>query len=65
MRQATFMRSISNPSLWCSIMRFGSLEELEAYKATGPYMELVKNLRESWLDESKPVTDTVYEVLDV
>ena len=65
MRLATFMQSRSDPSLWGAIMRFGSIEDLEAYKATGPYKSLVESLRESWLDESKPVTDMVYDVLDV
>jgi hypothetical protein len=41
------------------------MDDLEAYKATGPYKSLVKSLSESWLDKSKPVSDKVYEVIDV
>ena len=64
MRHATFIRSKSDPSMWGAIMRFRTKEDLEAYKATGPYKSLVESLRESWLDESKPVNDQVFEVID-
>jgi heme-degrading monooxygenase HmoA len=65
MRHVTFMKSTSDPSLYCAIMRFRTMDDLEAYKDTGPYKSLVESLTESWLDTSKPVSDTVYEVLDV
>ena len=35
----------------------------EAQKGT--YQTLVRSLRESWLDESKPVTEQIFEVLDI
>jgi len=40
------------------------MEDLYAYKATGPYKRLVKSLRDAWLDESKPVSDQVFEFID-
>jgi len=62
-RHVTFVRSTDDPSIWGAIMRFRTMEDLQAYKATGPYKRLVQSLRETWLDESKPVTKNVFKVL--
>jgi hypothetical protein len=34
-------------------------------KETGTYQTIVRSLRETWLDESKPVTEQIFEVLDI
>ena len=65
MRQVIFIRSESEPSLWGAMMYFRTHEDLEDYKATGPYKRLVQSLRETWLDESKPVTDHIFEIQDI
>ena len=65
MRRVAFVQSQSDPSLYGALMYFRTQEDLDNYKATGPYRRLVQSLRETWLDPSKPVNDQVYEVLDI
>lgn len=65
MRRVEFARSRSDPSQWGALMYFRTQEDLDNYKATGPYQSLVQSLREAWLDESKPVNDQVFEILDL
>ena len=65
MRQALFIRSESDPSLWGALMYFRTVSDLENYKTSGPYKRLVESLRETWLDKSKPVSDHVYKIQDI
>ena len=65
MRRVEFARSQGDPSQWASLMYFRTVEDLDNYKASAPYQTLLKSLREAWLDTSKPVTDQVFEVLDI
>lgn len=64
-RQVEFVRSPSDPSQYGAVMHFTTKEDLDNYKATGPYRTLVQSLREAWLDESKPVGEQIFEVLDI
>jgi hypothetical protein len=65
MRHVDIVKSVDDPSQWSAFMTFSSKKDLEAYKATGPYKSLVKSLQEEVIDVSKPVTDNVYELVDV
>ncbi len=65
MREVLFIRSESDPSLWGALMYFRSADDLENYKTSGPYKKLVESLCETWLDESKPVSDQVYKIQDI
>jgi hypothetical protein len=65
MRHVEFVRSLNDPFQWGAVMHFRTKEDLDNYKATGPYQSLVQGLREAWLDETKPVNDRVFEVLDI
>jgi len=64
MRHMEFIRSQSDPSLWGAIMLFNTRQDLDNYKETGPYRSLVQSLRDTWLDESKPVSEQIFEVID-
>jgi len=64
MRHAEFVQSLSDPSQYGAIMLFNTKEDLDNYKETGPYKSLVQSLRENWLDESKPVGEQIFEVVD-
>ena len=67
MRRVEFVRSQSDPSLYGAILHFRDKANLDNYKEkeTGTYQTLVRSLRESWLDEAKPVTEQIFEVLDI
>ena len=67
MRRVEFVRSQSDPSQYGAIMNFRNKENLDNYieNQTGTYQALVRSLRENWLDESKPVTEHIFEVLDI
>ena len=64
-RHVEFVRSHSDPSQYGVVTHFGTKENLDAYKASAFYQRLVQSLREAWLDESKPVTEQILEVLDI
>ncbi len=66
-RRVEFVRSQSNPSQYGSIMLFRNQADLDDYKEkqAGTYQTLVRSIRETWLDESKPVTEEIFEVLDI
>ncbi len=67
MRRVEFVRSQSDPTQYGAIMHFRNKATLDNYKENqaGTYQTLVRSLRESWLDESKPVTEQIFEVLDI
>jgi hypothetical protein len=67
MRHLEFIRSKTNPSQYGAIMHFSSIEDLENYKSkeSGTYQKLVRSIRETWMDNKKPVDEQVFEILDI
>jgi hypothetical protein len=67
MRRVEFVRSQSDPTQYGATMHFRNKATLDNCKENqaGTYQTLVRSLRESWLDESKPVTEEIFEVLDI
>ena len=67
MRRVEFFRNQSDPSLYGAIMLFRNMTDLDNYKEeqAGTYQNLVRSVRETWCDNSKPVTEQVYEILDI
>ena len=66
-RHVEFIQSQTDPSQYGAIMQFRTRDDLDYYKQkeTGIYQNLVRSLREAWLDESKPVNEQVFEILDI
>lgn len=48
-------------------MLFRKKKDLNRYKEeqAGTYQSLVRSVRETWCDNSKPVIEQIYEVLDI
>lgn len=65
LRHIDFLRSDSDPTQYGSVWHFSTKEELDSYKNSGTYQQLVTSLRESWLDTSKPIIEQVFEILDI
>lgn len=65
LRHIDFFRSPSDPTQYGSVMHFSTKADLDTYKATGAYQRIVMSLRDSWLDPSKPVSEQVFEVMDI
>jgi hypothetical protein len=67
MRHLEFIRSKTNPSQYGAIMHFRTIEDLENYKSkeSGTYQKLVRSIRETWMDNTKPVEEQVFEILDI
>jgi hypothetical protein len=67
MRHLEFIRSKTNPSQYGAIMHFRTIEDLENYKSkeSGTYQKLVRSIRETWMDNKKPVDEQVFEILDI
>jgi quinol monooxygenase YgiN len=63
LRQVEFMRSTSDPSLWGAVEHYGSKEELEAYYRRRE--KRYKEMKDTWVDTSKPVHEHIYELLDI
>ena len=55
MRHIEFIKSQDNPSQYAALMHFTNKEQLEHYKLNenGTYQNLVRNMRETWMDTSK------------
>ena len=66
-RRVEFFRNQSDPSQYGAIMLFRNKADLDNYKEeqAGTYQSLVRSVRETWCDTSKPVTEQIYEVLDI
>jgi hypothetical protein len=62
-----FIRSKSDPSQYGAIMLFRNKADIDNYKEqqAGTYQTLVRSIRETWLDNSKPVTEQIFEILDI
>ena len=67
MHRVEFFRDHSNPSQYGAIMLFRNKADLDNYKEgqAGPYQSLVRSVRETWCDNSKPVIEKIYEILDI
>jgi hypothetical protein len=66
-RRVEFFCDQSDPSQYGAIMLFRNKADLENYKEgqAGPYQKLVRSVRETWCDNSKPVIEKIYEILDI
>ena len=66
-RRVEFVRSKSDPSQYGAIMIFRNKADLDKYKQdqAGTYQTLVRSIRETWCDNSKPVTEQIFEILDI
>jgi hypothetical protein len=66
-RRVEFIRSKSDPSQYGAIMLFRNKADLDNYQEeqAGTYQTLVRSIRETWLDHSKPVTEQIFEILDI
>jgi hypothetical protein len=67
MRRLEFFRSPSDPTQYGAIMLFRTRTDLDNYKEeqSGTYQTMVRSVRETWCDNSKPVTEQIYEILDI
>ena len=67
MRHLEFIRSKTNSSQYGDIMHFRTIEDLNKYKSmeSGTYQTLVRSIRETWMDNTKPVNEQVFEILDI
>jgi hypothetical protein len=67
MRRVEFFRNQSDPTQYGAIMLFRNRADLDKYKEeqAGTYQTMVRSVRETWCDNSKPVTEQIYEILDV
>ena len=67
MRYLEFIRSKTNSSQYGAIMHFRTIEDLNKYKSmeSGTYQTLVRSIRETWMDNTKPVDEQVFEILDI
>jgi hypothetical protein len=67
MRHLEFIRSKTNSSQYGAIMHFRTIEDLNNYKSkeSGTYQTLVRSIRETWMDDTKPVNEQVFEILDI
>ena len=66
-RRAEFFRNLNDPSKYGAIILFRTKADLYRYKEeqAGTYQKLVRSVRETWCDNSKPVTEEIYEILDI
>jgi hypothetical protein len=66
-RRVEFFRGQSDPSQYGAIMLFRDKADLDNYKEeqVGAYQTLVRQIRETWVDNSKPVIEQIYELLDI
>ncbi|MGD9329715.1 MAG: hypothetical protein PVJ53_00305 [Desulfobacterales bacterium] len=66
-RRVEFFRNQNDPSQYGAIILFRNRVALDNYKEeqSGTYQTLVRSVRETWCDNSKPVTEQIYEILDI
>jgi len=67
MRHLEFIRSKNNSSQYGAIMHFRTIEDLDNYKSkeSGTYQTQVRSICETWMDDTKPVNEQVFEILDI
>jgi len=64
MRGVEFIRSRADPEMCGAYMYFNDIKDLERYKDSGPYKEIVKSLSE-YADMKKPIIEEIFDHLDV
>ena len=66
-RRVEFFRNQNDPTQYGAILLFRNKVDLDHYKEeqAGTYQTLVRSVRETWCDNSKPVTEQIYEILDI
>jgi hypothetical protein len=66
-RRVEFIRNHNDPSQYGAIMLFRDRAALNRYKEeqAGTYQTLVRSVRETWCDNTKPVTEQFFEILDI
>ena len=64
MREVEFLKSMTTQGEWGALMYFNTAKDLETYKESGPYKALVKSMA-AYVDMNKPITDEVFEYLEV
>ena len=66
-RRVEFFRNQSDPSQYGAIILFRNKADLENYtkEQAGTYQKLVRSVRETWCDNSKPVTEEIFDILDI
>jgi heme-degrading monooxygenase HmoA len=66
-RRVEFFRDQNDPSQYGAIMLFRNKADLDNYREgqAGAYQSLVRSVRETWCDNSKPVTEQIYAILDI
>ena len=59
-----FIHYKTNSFQYGAIMHFRTLEDLDNYKSkeSGTYQTLVRSIRETWTDDTKPVNEQVFEI---
>lgn len=62
--RTVFFQSTSDPTAYGAVMYFHSAADLERYRASEVHRDLVRSIREEWLDDSKPVEEQVLRVLE-
>jgi hypothetical protein len=67
MRRVEFFRSQNDQTQYGAIMLFRNRKDLDNYKEeqAGTYQAMVRSVRETWCDNSKPVTEQIFEILDI
>ncbi|MBV7332027.1 hypothetical protein KFU94_28125 [Chloroflexi bacterium TSY] len=65
MRRMELIRSHNDPSQYGAMQVFRTKEDLDEYKSSGPYQRLLQSIQDSWLDDSKPVDEQIFNVLDI
>lgn len=63
-RHVDFIQQEDPPRLG-AVIHFNSRRDLQRYKESGPYEQFVQEMRENVIDESQPVRDRVFELLDI
>lgn len=62
--RVTFIHS-KKPARVGAVMVFESADALARYKTTGPFERLLSSLRRVWADDSLPVREEAYRVMEV
>lgn len=61
---AEFIRSTDDPRYVGAILRFGDPEDIDRYRSSEQYRDIVDDLRSNYLDSAEEVRQGHYEVLD-
>ena len=64
-RRVDFVQSKEDTSRWGAVMHIGSMAELEVYKESTLFKQILESLRKEVVDTSKPVYEHLFELVDV